>query len=1057
MPIQPYRARSMRQSMVLAALHALAIGLVLTALPASADTAKDKEAVKGGIETCGKALNNIPTEAMASLIADLKAEAARTQPQKPPEKSPKSNTPAEAAAAVRAPAPVARVIAQAEEQAKFVEAYKQQATVALRQAEQASDPRVAAVYLKDAMSKTDQARRIQARFMEMVDPSMRSPGGDQRPPPDARGEQRRLGLAAESDALRQLVKSAGLGQKYEGRLGFGENAGWNEGADPVELRPQTNVLMMPSGAAINLQPLEGALRQVAPQAVAAPMFKPVPPPTAGATGGQALSPSAPLLKALADPAIRDRLDQVGGVALKVTLDLLQFSGVPAFRDGPLSTVVDQPILLSLSELYREVQRHAASAEGWEALPEKLRYPAGIERIFGFVIDVPHGDILLVGERARDSSARIDIDDLIVGLRTVWLDGKEPAVSLDALPNAPAGDQYATYLNVPDDSHFAQIMVQADYAMKQVSFGKVAVAVPGFRNFVQAYGGRPQRAEGQTYDRQWLSPQPLGLGDVRLSSTGRTMLFDTAVRAQTERMLRAGLNAAGTGQGADVDVEVAKSFTKAYPAFEQSEAIQPRRIFLRLHGLTDIVTATQMMRRFDIALDILKRFAALPIRELTGVPSQLPAVIVPYATETTSDGRTRTHAIAGGVQLRARASRRSLDRYRDVANATLEAEADNFPRGRSIAVTVPITLAMSRGAATTADQAFDVGYLALSSSDWAAALEYLKQATQIDPQYADAWAYLALAYAATQQAEAATKAISTALRLEPEEEMFQQIALVIQLAAGAGQFDPGAWSEQTKQEQSLEYSLRAQLAAINGREDEALSLSERALDLWQDNADAWYVHAELGQQTLDQAIHDYDMAIRLYRKRMSQADNKMGAKKLAFALAASAYYRAVTVERTGIHQVLKDPDEVQAALGRLGESVDLAGEASTIDPTLPFAPAAEVYARGLRALILQSTRQPFDYGPARRLGEKTVRQFPDFALGHVVYAHVLALMDDLPAAITEMRRAADISPTTEGALITLTGLEVLAGQCSAARRDLARAVDLGIDVDPELKQMVEQCR
>ena len=314
-----------------------------------------------------------------------------------------------------------------------------QAQAKLETVSRARNPAEAQVALRESQRMAEYARTI-TRQAEAISAPRLEPAGGPAPRPGS-PIQPRLGTAF-AEALRadRLLSADQPGAAvYDGS----QLAGWDERTAQIQLQ---------DGKRLDVRPLLQSFRQVAGPRV--PLFRNVPSPSPGQQPGWRLSDEA--VREIRDPGKRARLDQVGGVDLSITLDLLEFNELEDFRKPGPALIVERPVLISLKQLVTDAGSYASR---WDALPERLRFPGSIERIVGFVIDRDRGDMVLVGVPASLATRRIDVDALIVGVRTAWLEGQVPSVSLDPLPQNPGGPQFTQVSGVPRNSRFARIMIE----------------------------------------------------------------------------------------------------------------------------------------------------------------------------------------------------------------------------------------------------------------------------------------------------------------------------------------------------------------------------------------------------------------------------------------------------------------------------------------------------------------------------------------------------------------------------------------------------------------------
>ena len=176
---------------------------------------------------------------------------------------------------------------------------------------------------------------------------------------------------------------------------------------------------------------------------------------------------------------------------------------------------------------------------------------GITRLYGFVVDSDSRDIILVG-KVDPSYPSLRADDLVVALRYANMvyarqEGNvryytPPGCSIDPDPDviqqlrqvgygrgSSAEDRQAVseeweaigrqpqkvrVMGVPFDTHFAKVMVDADYYMKRLTNGSVDLGVAGFTSLMsmQIDAAREELASGSestepehSLNRFWFCP------------------------------------------------------------------------------------------------------------------------------------------------------------------------------------------------------------------------------------------------------------------------------------------------------------------------------------------------------------------------------------------------------------------------------------------------------------------------------------------------------------------------------------------------------------------------
>ena len=202
--------------------------------------------------------------------------------------------------------------------------------------------------------------------------------------------------------------------------------------------------------------------------------------------------------------------------------------------------------VSLRRLEEAIRQHV---EGGQELPESILFLAGLQQIRYVLVYPEQNDIVLAGPAEgwqlnprgavvgkTSGQPVLVLDDLLVSLRTTAAPTRSViSCSIDPTPEGlqrlqaharklrtignpqatamgieqQLGPQKITVSGVPQTSHFARVMVAADYRMKRVSMGLEPSPVQGLSSFLDI-----MRASGQGMSnmlpRWWLAPdyQPL---------------------------------------------------------------------------------------------------------------------------------------------------------------------------------------------------------------------------------------------------------------------------------------------------------------------------------------------------------------------------------------------------------------------------------------------------------------------------------------------------------------------------------------------------------------------
>lgn len=338
-----------------------------------------------------------------------------------------------------------------------------------------------------------------------------------------------------------------------------------------------------------------------------------------------------------------------------SVDLLL--GARAQRTVEGIVVVSLKVLADAAEPY---------ADDWASLPDNLRRPGPMRRIHGFLLDPENEDILLLGV-ADGTGEAITLDEMIVGIDAFWRRGVSPMISLDPDPSNMGGPQNTRIVDLPADSLFARVMLEADYEMKHITLlGRGAEGI----DFTPMLDRSDALAPGETTtNRFWFTPAEPRPGDVTVSPDGLLYLFDAGMILKTEEMLERGGMLIGSGSGSSISRDLAASFTRHLPTFEQRLPV-----IRRLHALMDVGMAASLWRLEEIDYTVLNRLASLPHKSVE-IPASYPGI---YKERQSVVGRYAYQTyVVGGVDM---SRRRTLGWILPIRSPELEAALHEYAAG-----------------------------------------------------------------------------------------------------------------------------------------------------------------------------------------------------------------------------------------------------------------------------------------------------------------------------------------------------------------------------------------
>ena len=349
-------------------------------------------------------------------------------------------------------------------------------------------------------------------------------------------------------------------------------------------------------------------------------------------------------------------------------------------------------VVALRRLDAAIAGHLARGE---LVPETMRRLAGLRRIQRIFLDEASGDILLAGPaggwsvlpdgRAQDPQTGepvLSLDDLAVLIRALWTPPNRQQAAgqfgcsintrdanlkdlrdfvVESTANGPLrpgqlrgwvrqlqerlGLQDVEVFGVPDHSHVARVLVEADYRMKLIGVGKLegGPGIPSYFELLEQYKatkGLPLEAL-----RWWLTMRY----DAVLHSADRRAfeLVGGGVLVQSENQF---VNTQGkhvpSGVAEPINRAFAENFTRHYNDLARRDPV-----FAELRNVFDLALAVTLVREEDWLGE-----QAAPLTALGPNGSFRPAVdVAPRVVESVVAHRVYNQTdivvqVAGGVQI-----------------------------------------------------------------------------------------------------------------------------------------------------------------------------------------------------------------------------------------------------------------------------------------------------------------------------------------------------------------------------------------------------------------------
>jgi len=333
--------------------------------------------------------------------------------------------------------------------------------------------------------------------------------------------------------------------------------------------------------------------------------------------------------------------------------------------------------VSLKQLESEVE--AARAAG-KPLPDAVRYMAGLQRVKYVLVYPDQKDIVLAGPAegwkvdmmgsvvgATTGRPVLTLDDLIVAMRTAESSNRSGiSCSIDPTPeglqrmrqlgqassrNGPqaagkqmeeaVGLQKITVTGVPETSHFARVIVAADFRMKRLAMNFEPARVDGMPSFLEMMK-RGHSSQSNIMPRFWMAAnyEPL-----RRDNDGLAWeLKGQGVKCMTEAQF---LNNEGEKQKSSKGDPVAQKWADTFTS-KFDELAREDSSFGQLRNVMDLAVVAALMTK-----ERLVETAGIQMPEIIGAQplDEYPAPrSVPSQASFIRASRGWIVSVSGGVQI-----------------------------------------------------------------------------------------------------------------------------------------------------------------------------------------------------------------------------------------------------------------------------------------------------------------------------------------------------------------------------------------------------------------------
>lgn len=300
---------------------------------------------------------------------------------------------------------------------------------------------------------------------------------------------------------------------------------------------------------------------------------------------------------------------------------------------------------------RRLAEALTEAGSRDRLPTEVQYLYGLQRLDYVFVDEANNDVILAGPAegfAPDVSGRmvglstgrppLHLDDLLAALRWQASGGREQiGCSIDPMPERLQGlqdwaransnpvtrdvaqqrfqtmaqilgRQQVSVFGVPADSHFARVLVEADYRMKRIALGKEQPGVLGLRSQLSL-----STPSGNSLQRWWFVPlyDPIEVDEAGLAfhlSGQRAQLLSQDEWSDTQgRRSDAAVTQRSTQKFAQLFTEHFSDLADKSPAFAELQNVFDLAVFAAL------LDNQNWARRLDLPLAVLLDAAQWPLQ------------------------------------------------------------------------------------------------------------------------------------------------------------------------------------------------------------------------------------------------------------------------------------------------------------------------------------------------------------------------------------------------------------------------------------------------------------
>jgi len=312
------------------------------------------------------------------------------------------------------------------------------------------------------------------------------------------------------------------------------------------------------------------------------------------------------------------------------------------------TALCYPLSLSAAPYYA-VSLNAIAGKLKERRSEdgELRQLGGVTRLLGAVYIHQGHDVIIFGQ-AFEGEPALNLDDLVVALKAIFIHDASPLVSIDKTEHTrTTKKQTVRFEGGIAATSFGQALLAADVILKKMGLGQLPTEVWGSKSYFDLIGGNWQKTgkEHRIQSRFWFKPADIFIA----SRSGVAILERFRINVQTQILNVMADGKETSGYRDDMGEQFAGAMSSNFEDLMQyyKELKQLRPLFNLVGVATGIKKLATADQALNSALDFWLKEYQVPTYE---TPTEYP--LITRTEQLHRGGTSKNLTIDGGIELKA---------------------------------------------------------------------------------------------------------------------------------------------------------------------------------------------------------------------------------------------------------------------------------------------------------------------------------------------------------------------------------------------------------------------